>query len=100
MKENENSEVSEIERALLKKALGYDFDEIIEEYVVDDDGNEKLSKKKITKKYISPDIPAAKVLLESYMGQSSKYEDMTDDELKEEKQKLIKLLQNGEENGN
>ena len=91
-----------IEKALLKKALGYDASEIIEEYVIDEDGNEKLSKRKVTKKHISPDIPAAKVLLEHYSGiENNKYENMTDEELQIEKIKLIKLLENeGENDGN
>ena len=100
MKKKELEEVSEIQKALLKKALGYNADEIVEEYVVDEDGKERLSKKKITKKFISPDIPAAKVLLENYSDYSSKYENMSDEELMNEKIKLIKLLQVGEEDGN
>ena len=89
-----------IENALLKKAIGYDCDEIIEEYVIDDEGNSKLSKKKITKKHISPDIPAAKILLEQYANENldSKYENMTDEQLKQEKIKLLKLLKNKGEN--
>ena len=91
-----------IEDALLKKALGYDCKEIIEEYVIDDEGQAKLSKKKITKKHISPDIPAAKVLLEHYSNlEHSKYENMTEEELMQEKINLIKLLQTkGETDGN
>ena len=99
MKKKELEEVSEIQKALLKKALGYNSDEIVEEYIVDEEGNERLSKKKVTKKFISPDIPAAKVLLENYSDDTSKYESMSDEELKNEKIKLIKLLQIGEENG-
>ena len=54
----------------------------------------KLSKKKITKKHISPDIPAAKVLLEHFSSlEQSKYENMTEQELMQEKINLIKLLQ-------
>ena len=81
-----------IEQALLKKALGYDCDEVIEEYVVDEDGCMKLSKKKITKKHYSPDIPAAKILLEHFNNQDNIYENMTEQELKQEKLNLIKLL--------
>ena len=82
-----------IEKALLKKALGYNTSEIIEEYVIDEDGNEKLSKRKVTKKHISPDIPAPKVLLEHYSDiENSMYENMSDEELKKEKIKIIKLL--------
>ena len=52
-----------IRKALLKKALGYNADEVIEEYTFDDEGQIKLSKKKVTKKHFSPDISAVKVLL-------------------------------------
>lgn len=100
MKKEEIIELSKIQKALLKKALGYNADEIVEEYIVDDEGNEKLSKKKITKKFISPDIPAAKVLLENYSDNNSVYENMSEEELKKEKIKLIKLLQSGDEDGN
>ena len=37
-----------IRKALLKKALGYSADEVVEEYALDD-GEEKLVKKKVTK---------------------------------------------------
>lgn len=88
-----------IEDALLKKALGYDCDEIVEEYVIDEDGQPKLSKKKVTKKHISPDIPAAKVLLEHFSSlEQSKYENMTEQELRQEKINLIKLLKKEGEN--
>lgn len=100
MKKNIMPSSEVIEKALLKKALGYDCDEVVEEYVVDEEGNAKLSKKKVTKKHISPDIPAAKVLLEHYSNTSSKYENMTDDELRQEKLNLIKLLQKEGEDGN
>ena len=91
-----------IEDALLKKALGYDCDEVVEEYVIDETGVAKLCKKKVTKKHISPDIPAAKALLEHYSNlEQSKYDTMTEQELRQEKINLIKLLQKeGEQNGN
>lgn len=89
-----------IEQALLKKALGYECDEIIEEYAKDEDGCLVLVKKKVTKKHISPDIPAAKMLLEQLEDTQGKYENMTDSELLEEKTRLIKLLNQGEKNAN
>ena len=88
-----------IRQALLKKALGYESDEIVEEYSFDE-GDLKLSKKKVTKKHYSPDISAVKVLLERYY---KTYEEvissMSDEELASERDKLEKLLK-GEENGN
>ena len=89
-----------IRSALLKKALGYSADEVVEEYSFDDEGELKLSKKKITKKHYAPDISAVKVLLEKYY---KTYEDkiaaMSDEELYLERTELEKLLK-GEKDGN
>lgn len=89
-----------IRNALLKKALGYNADEVVEEYAFNEEGELKLSKKKITKKHYAPDISAVKVLLEKYY---KTYEDkiaaMNDEELYLEQTELKKLLK-GETNGN
>ena len=93
------NEEDKIKRALLKKALGYSASEVVEEFCVDEEGNKKLSKKKVTKKHYSPDISAVKVLLERYY---KTYEErvlsMSDEELNEEKSRLVKLLK-GENDG-
>ena len=92
-------EEDKIKKALMKKALGYDANDIVEEYVIDEDGVTKLSKKKITKKHYSPDISAVKVLLERYYKTyEEKVLDMTDESLQKEKTRLEKLLK-GEECG-
>lgn len=86
-----------IRHALLRKALGYSADEVVEEYAFNDEGDLKLSKKKVTKKHYAPDIAAVKVLLERYY---KTYEDkisaMNDEELYLERSKLEKLLKEGE----
>ena len=88
-----DDEEEEIKKALLKKALGYVADEVVEEYVLGEDGEEKLSKRKVTKKHISPDISAIRVFLERYdTNLSSEIKNMSDEELLAEKAKLIKLL--------
>ena len=93
----EELDESKIKNALIKRALGFDSDEIIEEYSYDEDGNEKLSKKKVTKKHYAPDISAMKILLERYSSYSTEeIELMTDEELKEERNKLLKMLQEEE----
>ena len=89
-----------IQQALLKKALGYDCDEVVEEYSKNEDGELVLIKKKVTKKHISPDIPAAKMLLCDLSETKNNYENMTDEELQNEKKRLISLLRKGEENAN
>ena len=92
-------EEDKIKKALLKKALGYSADEVVEEYSYDDKGEVKLSKKKVTKKHYSPDISAVKVLLERYY---KTYEDkvlaMSDEELSLEQERLKNLLK-GESDG-
>lgn len=88
-----------IRKALLRKALGYNADEVVEEYSFDDEGELKLSKKKVTKKHFSPDISAVKVLLERYYKTyEEKVTGMTDGELLLEKKRLENILK-GEEGG-
>ena len=79
--------------ALIKKALGYDAEEVIEEYATDKDGVVFLSKKKVTIKNVPPDISAIKMLLEENVEPLST---MTDDELEQEKQRLLGLLREKE----
>lgn len=86
-------EEEKIRKALLKKALGYQANEVVEEYVLDEDGNEKLSKKKVTKKHISPDISAVRMLLERYYTDiADDIRNMTDEELLAERARLLKLI--------
>ena len=58
----------------------------MEEYVLTD-GEYKLVKRKVTTREIPPDIKAVKLLLD---GESD--EAFSDEELEEEKQRLLKLL--------
>lgn len=80
----------EIEKALAKKAVGYNLNEIVEEYVVDETGETKLIKKKVTKKYVPPDLSSAKILLDKY--KSAEISIMTTEELLMEKQRLLNEL--------
>ena len=85
---------NDLEQALIKKALGYDAPEVVEEYV--GDGDEiKLSKKKVTTKNVPPDMSALKFLLEESQKEVSQ---MTDQELYEEKVRLLCLLKEIQEN--
>ncbi len=76
-----------MKRALLKCATGFSSAETVEEYIVTEEGEQRLVKKKITSRDIPPDIKAVKLLLD---GESD--ENFTDEELEEEKQRLLKLL--------
>lgn len=90
-------EEAKIKKALLKKALGYSADEVVEEYVTDDDGTPRLAKKKVTKKHYSPDISAIKVLFEKYYKTyAEQIANMTDSELEEERERLLKIIKEEE----
>lgn len=80
----------DLESALIKKALGYDCTETIEEYAGDEQGQVRLLKKKVTIKNVPPDVTALKILLEE---RQKDVDEMTDEELDEEKERLIKLIQ-------
>lgn len=85
-----------LENALLKKALGYMQEEVVEEFVKNED-EIVLNKKKITKKNIPPDISAIKVLM-GYMSENEKdVKLLSDEELLLEKEKLKKILENFDE---
>lgn len=94
---DESKKQKNVEKALYKSAVGYSQNEVIEEYAPQEDGSMRLSKKKVTKKVVSPDISAAKVLLEHYSKNEGKRLDgMSDEELEREKQRLLKMLKESE----
>ncbi len=82
-----------LKEVLMKKALGYDCTETVEEYIAEN-GEIKLAKKKVTKKNVPPDLTALKLLIEKQESVSS----MTDEQLSEEKARLLELLSKGTKN--
>ena len=88
--------MEEIQKALLKKALGFSSDEVVEEYSLDENGNSVLNKRKVTKKYNPPDISAMKILLEKENFSDDSLSHMTLAELKKEKKRLLKQLKEEE----
>lgn len=87
--------VKKLEKALLKKALGYQIKEVIEEFAKDNDsGFDLLVKKKCTTKHFPPDVSAIKILLSYYDEKTfEELENMTDEELLQEKERLLENLQ-------
>lgn len=77
---------------LLDRAMGYTVEEIVEEYG-GDEKNGELLKKKITTKPVPPDVNALKTYLELNKN-NAEFENLTDEELEEEKQRLIRSLKN------
>lgn len=89
-----------IKKALLKRALGYNASEVVEEYAIDEEGEKRLLKKKITKKHYSPDISAVKVLLDRYYKTyEEKVLSMSDEALEIEQSTLKQLLKREENSG-
>lgn len=83
--------------ALLKAALGCRIAEVTEEYA-EVDGELKLLKRKKTKKDIPPDLKAVQLLLET--GTERDISALSDEELEEEKQRLLRLLyESGNDSG-
>jgi len=91
MKEKSNLSLSEkkLRSALIKKALGYDATEVVEEYVSGEEGEIKLNKKKVTKKNVPPDLTALKMLMDE--GEKD-FKEMSDEELKIERNRLLGIL--------
>lgn len=79
-----------MEEVLLRKANGYSFEEKTEEFAVVD-GEMTLVKRKVSTKYVQPDVGALKALAEltDDIGDLS---ELTDEQLKAEKLRLLKLL--------
>ncbi len=75
-----------IKKAILKVALGYSLEEVTEEYGVED-GELKLVKRRATKKDVPPDLKAVKLLLDE-----RDYSVLSDEELEEEKRRLLAQL--------
>ncbi len=77
-------------KILLKKAKGYSFREKTEEFNVVE-GKAQLTKRKVVTKRVQPDVAAVKALLQLPDEQPSVAE-MTDEQLKVEKLRLLQLL--------
>ena len=75
-----------------------DTEETVEEFS-ENDGEVVLTKRKVTKKSVPPDISAAKLLLDMDEGETD-LSALSDEQLKEEKNRLLKLLEEVNENEN
>ena len=93
MREKEQDKLGE---ALLKVALGFQVAEVTEEYA-EVDGQLKLTKRKRTKKDVPPDLKAVQILLSGQ--EQTGFATMTDEQLLEEKQRLLQQLKEEEDKG-
>ena len=90
---------SSVEKMLLKKAMGYKVKENVDKYA--SVGEEmKLVKRRITTKYVSPDLAAAKTLLElNGREEQNDLSYLSDEQLLRERTRLLLALESasGEE---
>lgn len=84
-------------KAIKKLVKGYCVKEVIDEYVLDKDGNKVLAKQKISKKIVPPNTDIVKLLYSSNK-ENNNFSSWTDEQLEVEKQRLLKMLKQGEEN--
>ena len=84
----------ELKDALVRRALGYDTEEIVEEDR-EEEGEPLLIKRKVTKKSVPPDLAAIRLLLEE--REETPVPEMTDEELAAEKARLMAQLKEWEE---
>ncbi len=80
---------------LYKKGMGYQTEEVVEEYASEDKGGE-LIKRKVTIKNVPPDVTALKTYLE-ISKQNNEFDNLSDSELQAEKIRLLKLLKKMED---
>ena len=81
-----------IRRALYRRAVGFEADEVTEEYSFNE-GEEVLLKRRVVKKQVPPDVAAAKLYVEA----QKPFTELTDEELEREKDRLLHLLKSVEE---
>ncbi len=79
--------IDEIKNAILRKATGYEAEEVVEEYQMEDEVM-TLTKRRVTKKHYPPDTQAAKLLIDIAEGVDANA--LTEEEIKEQIMRLIK----------
>lgn len=79
-----------LKQALLNKALGYTTQEVTEEYGFSGE-DFILQKRKTSTKSYPPDLSALQFLLDKE-GEVNEYENLTDEELAKEKEKILSAL--------
>jgi len=91
----ENMDENELlKKSLLKKATGFVVEEIVEEFDLEE--NLKPVKRKVVAKEIPPDANVIKFLLEFDKFSKNDYSLFSDEELNNEKNRLLNLLKEDE----
>ena len=87
-----------IKELLLKAAKGYQVNEVTVEYS-EVNGHMQVTKRKEIKKEVPGDLKALQLLIESENLGLGSFSELSDEELDKEKERLLKQLKLGDENG-
>ncbi len=85
-------------KAIKKLVKGFCLKEVVNEYVMDANGNKQLAKQKVSKKLVPPNTDILKMLYNKSENTTMSFEGWSDAELEKEKQRLLKILKKGENN--
>ena len=77
-----------VQDALLRRAIGYEATETVEEFA-ECDGELRLIRRKVSTKNVPPDVSAVKLVMEE---DGAPLTDLTDEELQAEKERLLAQL--------
>ena len=87
-------------KALKSCVKGLTTREVITDYAVDDEtGNLKIVKQKVSEKNLPPNVDLLKLIYPHLIEEKTDYNKLTDEELEEEKQRLLKELKETESVG-
>ncbi|MBR2371502.1 MAG: hypothetical protein IKA90_01380 [Clostridia bacterium] len=90
-----------LKEALVKKAVGYVAKELVDELAVDKEtGEMTVVRRKVTKKQVPPDLSAARLLFELTGEKQFDLTCMSDDDLQNERQKLLDILKEKDDKAN
>lgn len=80
-------------KALKSCIKGITTKEVVTEYAIDDEsGKLKIVKQKISEKSLPPNVDLLKLIYPFVMDEKIDYNKLTDEELEQEKQRLLKQL--------
>ena len=85
-------------KAIKKLVKGFCLKEVVNEYVLDANGNKQLAKQKVSKKLVPPNTDILKMLFSKTETAVTSFENWSDADLEKEKQRLLKILKKGENN--
>ena len=83
-------------KAIKKLIKGFCLKEVVNEYVLDANGNKQLTKQKISTKVVPPNTDILKMLFNKTENVETNFDSWSDAELEKEKQRLLKMIRKGE----